>query len=162
MGLLVRMCLISSRRMMIWSMSAGRLAGRVETHSITRFDRPCGTMGFRSDGRLDRLIEQEAVVPFFVDGVERGDVGVGERPVDRCAEIEDIGLHADRPAGDLLGGDVIRRALDALLDRADSTCLTKVDDLHHAGVGAEDVVRLDDRNGHSRGRAWPSGPGRPG
>jgi hypothetical protein len=49
-GFAVRICLISSRRIVIWSMSAGLFAGRVETHSITRFDNPAGTFGFNSAG----------------------------------------------------------------------------------------------------------------
>ena len=44
---------------------------------------------------------------------------------------------------DLFGGDVIRRALDAFLDGANSTRLPEVDHPHHSAVAAQDVVGLN-------------------
>ena len=44
---------------------------------------------------------------------------------------------------DLLGCDVVGRALDALLDRAGLAALAEVDQLQAALLGEQDVVGLD-------------------
>lgn len=71
------------------------------------------------------------------------DVLAGQRPVHRRAEIEDVGAGPESPSADLLGRDVIGRALDPRLDGPDGTALTEVDDLDRTALVDQDVVGLD-------------------
>jgi len=69
-------------------------------------------------------------------------MGTGERPVDGCAEVVDIGCGCDFASMDLFGGDVIDGALYSFLDGSDSAGLSEVDDFGHVVFGDDDVVGL--------------------
>ena len=68
-----------------------------------------------------------------------------------AAKVEDVGLHADGPAGNLFGGNVIGGSLNAFLDGADFTGLTEVNDFYLALVGTEDVIGLEIAVGIAQG-----------
>src|SRR5438046_2903166 len=61
----IRMCLPSSRRLIIWSMSAGRLLGFVAMHSMTRFETAGGVRGFKSAGLSNLLSNRKLFSPFL-------------------------------------------------------------------------------------------------
>ncbi len=89
---------------------------------------------------LLRLVQAHGLL-FFGD--QCGDVLSRQGPVHRGAEVEDVGLGGQRLAFDLLRSDIVRRALDARLDRPDPAALAQVDDLDRAALVDQDVVRLD-------------------
>jgi len=57
--------------------------------------------------------------------------------------IENVGCRRQSAAAHLFRGNVVRRALDSLLDSADGARLAEVDDLHGHRIVHEDVIRLD-------------------
>ncbi len=101
-----------------------------------------GDAGVDFMGGVQFAVVDLAGAGFFL-GDEGGDVTVGDAPVEGGAEVEDIGGGGESTASNLLGGDVIGGALDALLDGADGTGLAEVDDFYSLAVVDEDVVGFD-------------------
>lgn len=92
--------------------------------------------------RIYAVVDKKTIVA-LIDGVKRGNISAGERPVNGCTQIENVRLVADGLALYLLRGNVVRRALDALFDGADLAALAEVDDFYFPRVAAENVVGLD-------------------
>ena len=82
--------------------------------------------------RGHQLVGKNAVVAFF-QCEERRQLAAAQAPIERGSEVEYIRAHTHRQAFYLLGSDVIRRALDALLGCPNCTSLAKIDHLHLPG-----------------------------
>ena len=92
--------------------------------------------------RGNQVVGEQAVFA-ALDGEERRQFSAAQGPVHRSAEIINVGADRDGQAFDLLGGDVIGRALDARFFRADGAGLAEVDDLHDAVPGQQNIVRFE-------------------